>query len=260
MYLKLPSMGKFYDTTVVNMPPNNELPVYPMTSVDEIIIRTPDALFNGAAMVDLIKSCIPNIIDPWKLSSIDVDAVIIAIRAASTDGNMDIESTCPSCEEVSTYGVNLLVMLAEQRDVNFSETLKLRDLEIKFRPLLYSEMNKNNMAQFEVQRLMISLSKFEDTEAQKEQMVAAMTRMDTLVNEIVSSTIEFIKTPETTVTENKYIYEFLVECDKKSNDAIRQQSIKMREANEMKPIKLKCIACNHEYNEKIVLNATDFFG
>jgi hypothetical protein len=253
-------MGKLYDSTVVNMPPNNELPVYPMTSIDEIVIRTPDALFNGAAMVDLIKSCIPNIIDPWKLNSIDIDAIIIAIRAASTDGNMDIESTCPSCEEVSTYGVSLLTILAEQRDVNFNEVQKLRDLEIKFRPLLYSEMNKNNMAQFEVQRLMVSLSKFEDTEEQKNQMVAAMTRMDTLVNEIVGSTIEYVKTPETIVTDKKFIYEFLVGCDKKSNEAIRQQSIKMREANEMKPFKLKCIACNHEYSERIVLNSTDFFG
>ena len=39
MYLKLPSQGKFYDETVVRMPENGELPVYPMTAIDEITAR-----------------------------------------------------------------------------------------------------------------------------------------------------------------------------------------------------------------------------
>ena len=38
----------------IDMPENGELPVYPMTAIDEITVRTPDALFNGTAIAELI--------------------------------------------------------------------------------------------------------------------------------------------------------------------------------------------------------------
>jgi hypothetical protein len=64
VYVKLPSGGKYYSEGAIVMPANQELPVYPMTAIDEITYRTPDALFNGNAVVNVIKSCIPNIVDP----------------------------------------------------------------------------------------------------------------------------------------------------------------------------------------------------
>jgi hypothetical protein len=47
IYFRLPSDGRYYDASVVSMPPNRELPVYTMTAIDEMTVRTPDALFNG---------------------------------------------------------------------------------------------------------------------------------------------------------------------------------------------------------------------
>ena len=38
IYIKLPSNGAFYDDSVVNLPHNGELPVYPMTALDEYFI------------------------------------------------------------------------------------------------------------------------------------------------------------------------------------------------------------------------------
>ena len=60
IYIKLPSEGVWYDDSIITMPENGEvLPVYPMTALDEITYRTADALFNGEAVVTVIKSCIP---------------------------------------------------------------------------------------------------------------------------------------------------------------------------------------------------------
>ena len=61
IYLKLPSNGSFWPEDSVDFPHNRELPVYPMTAVDEIITRTPDALFNGSTITEIISSCVPNI-------------------------------------------------------------------------------------------------------------------------------------------------------------------------------------------------------
>ena len=57
LYFKLPSGGKFYQPGAIDLPDNKELPVYPMTAIDEITSKTPDALYNGTAVVDIIKSC-----------------------------------------------------------------------------------------------------------------------------------------------------------------------------------------------------------
>jgi hypothetical protein len=105
VYLQLPSGGKDYSEGVIDFTESGELPVYPMTAIDEITTKTPDALFNGTAMADLINSCVPNIKDPWQISSTDMDAILLAIKAASGSQNLEIDSTCPKCKEVSTYNL-----------------------------------------------------------------------------------------------------------------------------------------------------------
>ncbi len=63
IYVPLPSQGHYWPSGAVVMPSNNELAVLPMTAIDEITSRTPDALFNGSAVTEIIKSCIPAIRD-----------------------------------------------------------------------------------------------------------------------------------------------------------------------------------------------------
>ena len=69
IYIKLPSGGNYWPQGMLEMPENGELPVYPMTAIDEITYRTPDALFNGQALVDVIQSCIPAIKNAWAIPS-----------------------------------------------------------------------------------------------------------------------------------------------------------------------------------------------
>ena len=73
IYARLPSKGKFYPPGTLDMPANNELPVLPMTAIDEITYRTPDALYNGQATVDVIQSCLPNIKNAWVIPAMDMD-------------------------------------------------------------------------------------------------------------------------------------------------------------------------------------------
>jgi hypothetical protein len=259
LYFALPSGGALYDEGVVDMPPNGELAVFPMTSNDELTLRVPDALFNGAAMVDLIRSCVPSILDPWRINNIDFDAIIIAIRAASVGNTMDIDSVCPSCENQGTYEIDLVRLLSQQRDIDYGSTLKVRELEIQFRPLRYVEMNKNNLNQFQIQRTLLEIGDYENTPEKQQQMSEAMDKMNDLVTDIIVSTIEFIKTPDTVVSDKNFISDFMKNCDKRTYDAIRDESIKLREANEIKPSKIKCSACEHSYDQRVILNATDFF-
>ena len=59
IYINLPSGGKFYNQDVLYGDTYTELAVYSMTANDEILYKTPDALINGRATAEAIKSCIP---------------------------------------------------------------------------------------------------------------------------------------------------------------------------------------------------------
>lgn len=258
-YIKLPSNYKYYDETIIEMTETGDLPVYPMSAIDEITSRTPDALYNGHGVADIIKSCIPNIKDPWKINSLDLDAILIAIRIASNGDEMDVNSNCPKCESEGKYGVSLVDVLHKKTVADYSKTLKIRDLEFKFKPLTYAESNKNNLAQFEIQKMLITLDEIEDSDQKSEQTKLALKRLHEIMSGVIAATIEYIQTPESIVTEQEFIKEFLENCDKKTNNAIKEYSIELRDKNEMKPLSIKCINCNHEYQQSLVLNMTDFF-
>lgn len=260
IYLKLPSGGIGYAPGVINETETGDLPVYPMTAIDEITSRTPDALLNGSAMAELIKSCIPDINDPWAISSTDFDAILVAIKAAANGNNMEITSICPSCKEVADYTINLAGLLASMKAGNYLQPLQINELEIKFRPLTYKEMNQAALGQFEAQRIFEQLESIEDEELRNKKTQEAVKQITELTMELLSQTIEFIKTPNALVTEREYLLDFLTNCDKNMYVAIRDRNAELRESTSIKPLKLKCIHCQHEYEQSFTLNASDFFA
>ena len=56
-FVKLPSNYRFYTEGSISVPESREVAVYPMTAKDEMMFKTPDALLNGQATVDVIQSC-----------------------------------------------------------------------------------------------------------------------------------------------------------------------------------------------------------
>ena len=260
IYLKLPSGGKNYAEGVINTTETGELPVYPMTAIDEITSKTPDALFNGSAMTEIIKSCVPDILDPWSINSIDIDAILIAIKTAAGGNEMMIESECPKCDEVAEYGVNLMTILTQLKSGDYSNELQVNDLFIKFRPLTYKEMNQAGIAQFEIQRVFSSLDAITDDTERTLKGQEALKSVTELTMQILTSAILYVRTPGTTVENKDYIIDFLKNCDKNVYVAIRDFNAKLKEQTEIKPLKLKCTSCEHEYEQQFTLNTSDFFG
>jgi hypothetical protein len=260
IYLKLPSEGKYYPQGSVDIPVNGEVAVYPMTAVDEITTKTPDALFNGSAVVEIIKSCIPSIKDPWEIPLIDLDPILVAIRTATNGNNMDITSKCPACEEEASYGINLGNLLGTLQKGKYDEPLILQDLSFKFKPLAYKQINKINQVQFEIQTVVMGLDSIEDDNVRKQKSNETMQKLNDLSVSLVSETIESITTPSSIVAEKEFIIDFLKNCEKQTFESLRNYAIKMRESSEIKPLKMKCIHCQHEYDQSSILNPTDFFA
>lgn len=260
VYLKLPSNGKFYDSNVISPTENGELPVYPMTAIDEITVRTPDALFNGTAVSELIKSCIPNIKDPWAISNIDLDAILIAIKAASSGENYEIDSGCPGCNEVSTYSINLIAILSSLKPGNYDELLEIGDLKFKFRPLTYKQMNEAANAQFEVQKTFSNIINIDDDMEKERISHDALRKITMLTMELVAKTIEYIETPNIKINEYDFIRDFLENCDRNVYNAIRDHNTELRKQTEIKPLDITCGNCSNQYKQDFTLNPADFFA
>jgi hypothetical protein len=258
IHIRLPSQGKFYPQGTLAMPPNGELPVLPMTSVDEITYRTPDALFNGSATVSVIQSCIPSIRDPWSMPSTDMDAVLVAIRIASYGHGMDISTTCPACEAADDVTVDLRRVNDSLSVGNYEEKLSIGDLEFYFRPITFKTVNHNNQVQMEQQQTIRSLESLEDAE-RSEKVQVLMSSINEATLSTVASSVAAIKTPSALVTEFEFILDYLKNTDGKIFNQIRDHAIKLKQQSEVKPIDITCSSCNHAYTQPFTLDLSSFF-
>lgn len=260
IFLKLPSGGAMYKEGVILPTETGELPIYPMTAIDEITSKTPDALYNGTAIVDIMKSCVPNILDPWSINSIDFDAILIGIKTATGNNDLSISTECPSCKELAEYGINLVSILNQLTCPNYNRELEMDDLKISFRPLTYKEMNEAGLKQTEIQRIFISIQNEQDEEIKISKTQEAVKLVTETTMKVLSKTISYIKTPTAFVDSQEYILDFLKNCDKNIYETIRDYNNELKIQTQIKPIKIKCMHCQHEYDQPFSLNISDFFG
>jgi len=260
IYLRLPSGGNFWPKDSLNMPANNELPVYPMTAIDEITYRTPDALYNGQAVVNVIQSCIPGIVDAWDTPGIDLNAILVAIRIASYGHNMDLSTTCPNCSHEGEYSADLRQVLDSLKPGNFDQGIAHGDLEIHFQPMDYRKQNETNHLQFEQQKSIQLIQQSELPDEQKiEELNKSLQRITELTIDALKWSIASIRTPQDLVTEPVYIHEFLSNCDRKLFARIKEHIINLRETGEIKPLQIECEECHHKYQQMVSLDQASFF-
>lgn len=261
IYITLPSGGQFYPEGTLDMPPNGEIPVYPMTAIDEITYRTPDALFNGSATVSVIQSCVPNIRDPWAIPAMDIDTILVSIRIASYGHAMEVDSQCPKCNEQDEYSVDLRTAIDTMKGGDYQKIIRYRDLEIYFKPMSYRDLNSNNQRQFDEQRTLQSIASIDATDQDKIKILTdAMKKIQTATVEALAQSIAAVKTPSALVTETEFITDLLQNCDRTLFNQIRDNIIEQKTRSELQPMHLKCHKCSHEYQQALTLDMASFFA
>jgi hypothetical protein len=260
IYLKLPSNGSFWPEGSVEFPHNRELPVYPMTAVDEITYRTPDALFSGQSVIDVVQSCIPAIKNAWAMPYIDVNSILIGIRVASYGHAMEVSTVCTNCNHEDDFELDLRHVLNQMKTPDYTKKVEHGDLEIIFRPMTYEEQNQNNLEQYEQQRMisMIPASDLPDEEKIL-RMAEVMKNITKLTVRALKTSIAAVRTPSATVTDTDHIEEFLSNCDRTVFNIVREQVIALRQANELKPLSLECTECGTKYDQQLSLDMANFF-
>jgi len=241
-YVRLPSGGKYYPAGTLDMPPIGELPVFAMTAKDEITFKTPDALMNGQATVDVIQSCVPNIKNAWFMPSIDLDAVLIAIRIATYGEKMDVNVTLPNTDIKRDYSMDLRQALDDLLLGNFDSTLQVGAMTINLRPLNYREFTNGAVKTFEEQRIysIVNDDKIDD----KDKLAMFQKSFSKLTDLTISMAVQGITSIQVdgvTVTDAKHIEEFISNTEKNVFTAIMEHMKKQRESFSIRPLKVNSL-------------------
>ena len=264
LYIKLPSGGQWYPEDAISIPANGEIPVYAMTAKDEITMKTPDALMNGASTVHVIESCCPSIKNPWKMPAVDLDPVLIAIRIATYGKEMDFSAVCPGCNTKHEHAIDLDVMLSKVTAGNWSTPVEVDKLKIVLKPQSYEDFNKNNMTNFEEQRIMqlVQDQDISDEEKTKKYDELFQRLIDTGINQVSKSIAYIVLEDGTRVDNEGYIKEFLDNCDKRVWEEIKNTLDVIKQENNWNEIKMVCSneECNKEFITPFVFEQTNFFA
>ena len=269
IYITLPSKGKYYSNQVIETTTTGEFPVLPMTAKDELGFKTPDALMGGQATVDVIKSCIPNIKDPWQLVNFDVDTVLLAIRIASYGETMDITYAVPVTNERPTTTVNLPTLLDNIKNVEVSDEFNTpHGLKIKVAPLTYRAMTRTQLAQYEQQKIYATVNASTMSEEDKSRQFATSFAK---VNEInfsllVDSIIQITTSDEQVVTDKQQIKNFVNNCEAKIINEVQDKLVEVRQQAQIKPLKIKATeeqikqGVPATFDVPITFDNSNFFG
>lgn len=267
VYITLPSKGKFYPEGTIDIPENGEFPVFAMTAKDELTMKTPDALLNGAATVDIIKSCIPAIKNPWYMPSIDLDAVLIAIRVATYGEKMEVTTKVPNTGEDRTFDVDLRQLLNNLVTKDYDSNLKINDMNIVTRPMTYKEFTDASLKTFEEQRIFSLVNNDEVPDTEKlEKFNESFQKLTNLTVNSISSSIVSITIGDTAVTNSSHIQEFIQNADKEFYQEVLKHIETQRDLFALEPLKVTSTdedianGAPENYEVAITFDQSNFFA
>ncbi len=269
IYITLPSKGRYYPSDVFTPTETGEIPVLPMTAKDEMAFKTPDAMMNGQATVDVIKSCIPNFKNPWKMVNYDTDTIMLAIRIATYGETMDITYNVPVTNEQTQTTINLPALLDSIKNIDIKDEAKTSTgFTIKIEPLTYEQLTRVQIAQFEQQKIYSNVADSGLSDEVKNVKFAESYQKINAVNfSMLVDSIKEITTPkDEIVSDRKQIADFIDNCDAKTTSEIEKKLSELRVQSQIKPIQIKATdeqikkGVSATYEVPVTFDNSNFFG
>jgi len=238
IYMRLPTDGAFWPPGSIDMPDNNQLPVYSMTARDELLLNIPDALMNGQAVVDIIQNCVPNIKNAWAAPISDIDALLIAIRIATYGEMMTTPVKFGDSLELE-YQLDLRNLMDQlMNQLTWNPVIPVSDeLTIFVRPLTYKELSSAALKTFETQKIMqiVNDDKISDDDKIKLFRESFKKLTETTLDTIANS-INKIESINGSTDNPAFIKDFVDNIDKELFDVVQKHLEHLKESNTIKPM------------------------
>ena len=261
LQIELPTGGNFWPEGSIDLVEGKFLDVMPMTARDEIIMKSPEGLLSGTSLANTVSSCIPGIKDPWAMPAHDIDTILIAIRLASYDHDMEFNSKCPHCDDTNTNNIDLRVLLDNIPKGKIKNVFKIRDLTYEFKPYTFRFVNENNKAKFDQEQLAKTIvgSAILDDEKKTYFENVFKKLADHNVETLVKAIHKINTMDGTIVSDKNQIKEFINNASRNMIKEIREKMNEMSLTAAIQPITIKCGSCEEEYERTIEFNQSNFF-
>ena len=269
IYVTLPTKGKYYPADVYTPSETGEIPVFPMTAMDELAFKTPDSLISGQSTVDVIKSCVPNLKNPWKMTNYDTDTILLAIRVATYGEVMPMTYSVPGTTMTVEHSVNLPALLEGLAKVEIVDMATTKSgFKIKVLPLDYQTLTKVQTARFEQEKIYATMrASALDEKAKADQFAKSFKVLNTINFELLIDSIVEITTPDgVTVGDKMQIQEFCKNCDTKIINEIQNELAKIRVQGQVPPLRMKATeehikaGAPASYEIPLTFDQSNFFG
>lgn len=260
-YIQLPTRGIFnpeIETTIIN-----EIPVLPMTALDEISLKNPDELLNGEALVNLFRSCVPSIPDPWKLSNIDAEALYLAVRYATYGKDETQSHTCSKCKEVTDYNIDINYILNRFPIIEKIEIVEYDGLKIYLRPNTLKSVSKVAIIEAEQKKILDFYSKNSDDSSSESLATRIFNSFKTLashnVDLITNSVLKIVDDEDNVITDENHISEFMKNIPTTVALEIQNKVKTMASIpNDLSLMDFKCPACDNTDTVRLEFNPVNF--
>jgi len=268
IYINLPSGGEYWAPGSIELTETGEFPVFSMTARDELMFKTPDALMNGQAIVDVIQSCMPNVKNAWACPTIDLDTILIAIRLATYGEKMPFKHKVPVIDEELEYEIDLRMLLDQQQRNQWVDQIMITpELVIYVRPLTYKHLTQTNLKSFETNRIMTMVNDETISDEKKLEMFnSSFANLTKITIDLMAESIYKIATSEVEVIETKFIQDFVANADKEIFDVVQKHLAALKSTNEIKPLEFttteewQAQGAPATYTVPINFNNSDFFA
>lgn len=261
IWIKLPSAGKYYKEPLTDFNDMGEIPVYPMTAKDELIMKNADALLNGNAINQLVTSCAPSIKDPGSMPAVDLDAVLLAIRRATYGENLEIDTQCSHCKANNSNVLNLNHFISTISTIESGEPVDLDGIKVFIRPVNVNQLLALNWVQYEqVRNIQLAEQNNIDEREKVNILQAGYTALTSKNLEIISSCVDTVLLPNgVSVTDTGDIKEWAEQLSQPDFKKIELAILSMAQQGMKKDFSINCAACHEDYETSLDLNPTTFF-
>jgi hypothetical protein len=258
VYLSLPSKGEWYPEGMLDGDPTN-LPVYGMTAMDEIMFKTPDALFSGESVVSVVKSCIPAIKDPWQMPQLDIDSVLIAIRIATYGQKLQTKFKCSKCKEDNESDFDLSRALEYFNSLTHNSVVYCDPLIVKLRPYTYKEFTNLQLQTYELRRMLSKTVGDVEESLRTKTLDDFYKKLGAVQTESYKQQISSVEADDTVVENTQQINEWVNNSEVGFFDKIKKHLEEQRNEWRIQPQKIKCANCEQENTVNMDLDASNFF-
>lgn len=243
--IRLPSLGRFYKNGELTEDCiEGEILLKPMTMTDEIMMKSPDMLFQGTAIEHVLQRCSPNLPSPLDLLSSDVDYILTQLRRISYGPTIEIPFVCQNeeCNHEQEVVIPLDYFITSSKEIDPAEfdakfvvTTKSDNRRVQLKPITFRDYIKMQQVNPD-----------------------ALSQPNVLEDYVLESYSSVIQSVDD-IFDRNLIKEWLAHLPRRDTKLIMDSVHHLQDWGPTFNYKAKCNKCSHVNELSTELNPTAFF-